>query len=249
MSHRFFLPPELLKTSEILFPPETARQIARVLRLKPGARVIALDNAGQQAEVELTAVTTNAVEGRVVQIRAAGGEPRARLTLYLGLTQREKFEWMLQKCTEVGAAAFVPLVTQRSLVQDGREVERKRDRWEAILREAAEQCGRSRIPALRPAETWATALRGIHAGHDLALAAWEGEHALRLRDAVRALKDQPVPRLAVLIGPEGGLSEEEIDAARAAGVQAVSLGKRILRMETAAVVAAALVLNELEEGE
>jgi len=77
MSHRFFLPPELFKTSEILFPPETARQIARVLRLKPGARVIALDNAGQQAEVELTAVTTNAVEGRAVQVSTAAAS-RAR---------------------------------------------------------------------------------------------------------------------------------------------------------------------------
>ena len=196
--------------------------------------------------MELTAVSNDSVEGRVLQISAAGGEPRARLTLYLGLTQREKFEWMLQKCTEVGAAAFVPLVTQRSLVQDGREVERKRERWEAILREAAEQCGRGRIPELRPALTWVAALRSIAANHDLALAAWEGEHALRLRDAVRALKDQPNPRLAVLIGPEGGLSEEEINAARAAGVRAVSLGDRILRMETAAVVAAALALDELE---
>lgn len=247
MSHRFFLPPELLKTSEILFPQETARQIARVLRLKPVARVIVLNNAGQQAEVELTAVSNDSVEGRVLQISAAGGEPRARLTLYLGLTQREKFEWMLQKCTEVGATAFVPLVTQRSLVQDGREVERKRDRWEAILREATEQCGRGRIPALRPAQTWAAALRGIHAEHDLALVAWEGEHTLRLREAVRALKDQSIPRLAVLIGPEGGLSEEEINTAYAAGVRAVSLGDRILRMETAAVVAAALALDELEK--
>lgn len=247
MSHRFFLPPELLKTSEILFPQETARQIARVLRLKPGARVIALDNNGQQAEIELTAVSADSVEGRVLGISAAAGEPRARLTLYLGLTQREKFEWMLQKCTEVGAAAFVPLVTQRSLVQDGREVERKRDRWEAILREAAEQCGRGRIPELRPAQTWTAALRSIAADYDLALAAWEGEHALRLRDAVRALKNQPNPRLAVLIGPEGGLSEEEINTAYAAGVRAVSLGDRILRMETAAVVAAALALDELEK--
>ncbi len=247
MSHRFFLPAELLKTSAFSFPQETARQIARVLRLKPGARVTALDNAGLQAEVELTVVSAESVEGRILEISAASAEPRARLTLYLGLTQREKFEWMLQKCTEVGAAAFVPLVTQRSLVQDGREVERKRERWEAILREAAEQCGRGRIPDLRPAQTWAAALRGIHAEHDLALAAWEGEHTLRLREAVRALKDQPIPRVAVLIGPEGGLSEEEIKTAHAAGVQAVSLGHRILRMETAAVVAAALALDELED--
>lgn len=247
MTHRFFLPPAVFDAGEILFPQETARQISRVLRLKPGARVIALDNRGQQADVELSAVEPDRVAGRVLQVSPAGGEPRARLTLFLGLTQREKFEWMLQKCTEIGAAAFVPLVTQRSLVQDGREVERKRERWEAILREAAEQCGRGRIPELRPAQSWAAALRAVNKDHDLALAAWEGEHALRLRNALGGLKQHAAPRLAVLIGPEGGLSEEEISAASAAGVRAVSLGQRILRMETAAVVATALALDALEE--
>lgn len=248
MTNRFFLPPELLKNDAVQFPEEIARQIARVLRLKAGARVIVLDNHGLQAEVELTGVAPEGVTGQILEKSPAMGEPKARLTLYLGLTQREKFEWMLQKCTEVGAAAFVPLVTQRSLVQDGREVERKRARWEAILREAAEQCGRGQIPELRPALSWGKALQDAGQGHDLALAAWEGEHSLRLRDALSGLKLQAAPRLAVLIGPEGGLSEGEIDAGRAAGVQAVSLGTRILRMETAAVVATALALDELEEG-
>ncbi|GAP15531.1 RNA methyltransferase, RsmE family [Longilinea arvoryzae] len=248
MTHRFFLPPELLKNDEFQFPDEIGHQIARVLRLKSGAQVIALDNQGRQADIELIMVAPERVSGRVLQRLPARGEPRTRLTLYLGLTQREKFEWMLQKCTEVGAAAFVPLVTQRSLVQDGREVERKRARWEAILREAAEQCGRGRIPALHPALNWAAALRSARAENDLTLVAWEGEHSLRLRDALANLKAAPAPKLGMLIGPEGGLSEEEIAAGRAAGVQAVSLGERILRMETAAVVATALALDELEEG-
>ena len=247
--NRFFLPAEYPVGGQIFFPPEVAHQIARVLRLKPGEKVLVIDPHGLESLVNLETVQPHQVSGVIESQTANMAEAPLDVYMYLCVSQREKFEWMLQKCTEVGAAAFVPLVTQRSLVQDGREVERKRDRWEAILREAAEQCGRGRIPSLRPAETWAAALRGIHAGHDPALVAWEGEHALRLRDAVRALKDQPVPRLAVLIGPEGGLSEEEIDAARAAGVQAVSLGARILRMETAAVVAAALALDELEEGE
>lgn len=247
MTHRFFITPEILKSDEIHFPPEIARQIGRVLRLKPGANVVVLDDCGRQADVELTLVAPDQVSGRVLRISPAGGEPAARLTLYLGLTQREKFEWMLQKCTEVGAAGFVPLVTQRSLVQDGREVERKRARWEAILREAAEQCGRGRIPALHPALTWNAALVNLQAEYDLALAAWEGEHGLRLRDAVGIVKGKSALRLALLIGPEGGLSEEEISTARAAGVRAVSLGKRILRMETAAVVATALALDALEE--
>lgn len=246
MTHRFFLPPEYLNSDEIVFPPEVGRQIGRVLRLKAGALVVVLDNRGLQADVELMEVSSEYVAGRILRRTAASGEPIAWLTLYLGLTQREKFEWMLQKCTEVGAAVFVPVVTQRSLVQDGQEVERKRARWEAILREASEQCGRGRIPELRPALNWKAALQDAVDTHDLALVAWEGEHSLRLRTGLAGLKGRSAPKLAILIGPEGGLSEEEIYSAQKAGVKPVSLGARILRMETAAVVAAALALDALE---
>jgi len=246
VTNRFFLPAEKLNNDEIIFPPEVGRQIDRVLRLKAGAHVVVLDNHGLQAEVELTEVSSERVTGRILQRAAASGEPDARLTLYLGLTQREKFEWMLQKCTEVGAAAFVPLVTQRSLVQDGSETERKRTRWEAILREASEQCGRGRIPELRPAVQWKAAVKDAVDSHDLTLVAWEGEHILRLRAGLAGLKGRPALRLAIMIGPEGGLSEEEINSACTAGVKLVSLGARILRMETAAVVAAALALDTLD---
>ncbi len=246
MTNRFFLSPENLKNDEIVFPPDVGRQIDRVLRLKAGTHVVVLDNRGWQADVELTEVSSERVAGRILQRAAASGEPHAHLTLYLGLTQREKFEWMLQKCTEVGAAAFVPLVTQRSLVQDGEEVERKRTRWEAILREASEQCGRGRIPELRPAVQWKVAVKDAVDSHDLALVAWEGEQTLRLRTGLGSFHDRSASRLAILIGPEGGLSEEEINFSRAAGVKTVSLGARILRMETAAVVAAALALDVLE---
>ena len=181
MTHRFFLSPENLKNDEIVFPPDVGRQINRVLRLKTGAQVMVLDNRGLQADVELTEVSSDQVAGRILQRVPADGEPVVRLTLFLGLTQREKFEWILQKCTEVGAAVFVPVVTQRSLVQDVRDVERKRERWEAILREAAEQCGRGLIPELQPAVYWKAALRDAVASHDLAMVAWEGEHAHRLR--------------------------------------------------------------------
>lgn len=246
MTNRFFLPAETLNNDEITFPPEVGRQINRVLRLKAGTHVVVLDNRGLQADVELTEVSSERVTGRILQRAPASGEPDARLTLYLGLTQREKFEWMLQKCTEVGAAVFVPLVTQRSLVQHGEEVERKRARWEAILREASEQCGRGRIPELHPALQWKGAVEDAVNSHDLVVVAWEGEHILGLRTALAGLRGRSAPKLAIMIGPEGGLSEEEIIFARAAGVKALSLGARILRMETAAVVAAALALEALE---
>lgn len=243
--HRFFLPPGLFNASEIIFPVETARQIRAVLRLRPGERVLALDDRGSEYELALTRVDAAQVAAQVIEKRDARGEPRVRLTLYLGLTQREKFEWILQKCTEVGAAGFVPFISSRALVQDSKDSAKKQERWQRILREAAEQSGRGRIPALHPAITYAEALRLARKSSVPALLAWEGEMQRSLRTALSAL--HPPVQIGLFIGPEGGFSEEEAALADEMGVVSFSLGRRILRMETAAVAATALLLNELGE--
>ncbi|MEA4908945.1 MAG: 16S rRNA (uracil(1498)-N(3))-methyltransferase [Chloroflexi bacterium] len=242
--HRFFLPPEAIGAERVRFPEETARQIRRVLRLRPGQQVVVLDGGGREFVVELDEVTAGAVSGQVRAQAAAGGEPAVQLVLYLCLTQREKFEWMLQKCTELGAAAFVPVLSSRALVQAAGEAEHKRTRWQRILQEAAEQSGRGRVPQLYPALSYADAL--ADAGqHPARLILWEEERAHALQTALRGLAG--LPRLAVLIGPEGGLSPAEVDQAQAAGFTAVTLGRRILRMETAAMAATALILYEWGE--
>jgi 16S rRNA (uracil1498-N3)-methyltransferase len=243
--HHFFLPPDQFRTDTISFPPDTARQMALVLRLQPGERVIALDGLGMEYEVELLQVGRAGVQGRVMDRRPARGEPAARITLYLALTQREKFEWMLQKCTEIGAAAFVPVITSRSLVQERGDAAKKLERWGRIVREAAEQSQRGIVPEVRAPVKFEAALREGLAYH-LRLIPWEGEQSTSLRQAVAGLQNISSPTLAVFIGPEGGFSSEEIEAARMAEFQPVTLGRRILRMETAAVVAAALILYELE---
>jgi 16S rRNA (uracil1498-N3)-methyltransferase len=246
--HRFFLPPEAVQSSAVYFPMEFSRQIATVLHLRAGERVLVLDGRGAEYVVELEIVAPRSTQGRVLESRPAGGEPRARLWLYLSLTQREKFEWMLQKCTEVGAAGFTPVVTERSLVQSTEDAPARRDRWQRILREAAEQCGRGRVPELYAPLRWEEALVDLQKRRLPGLMAWEEEHTAGLRAALQALPPNPqVPALALFTGPEGGYSAAEAAQARAAGLRTFTLGKRILRMETAAVVAAALVLHELDE--
>jgi 16S rRNA (uracil1498-N3)-methyltransferase len=243
--HRFFVSADCLQGGRVAFPAETEHQLRRVLRLLPGQQVIVLDNRGSEFEVELDADAGGLLGGRVLASRQAAGEPLTRLTLYLCLSQREKFEWMLQKCTEVGAAGFVPVISSRSLVQEAQGVEKKLPRWQKIIQEAAEQSGRGCIPALEAVQSFMQAVQTA-AGSALALIPWEGEAAHSLS---AALTDLPPggQQVAALIGPEGGFSVEEIDAARAAGIQPVTLGRRILRMETAAVVTAALVLHERGE--
>ena len=237
--HRFFLPAGSLQHSLVIFPEETAHQIARVLRLKPGSIVAVLDNSGREAQVELEQVAAHAVSGRILQIDPVTSELPIALSLYICLTQREKFELILQKCTELGAQRIIPVISSRSLVQSSDDVEKKRTRWSSIVREAAEQCGGGRIPEILPAQSYAAALENGTARHAQTLILWEEEHSLRLRAAFKP----ETTSLALLIGPEGGLSAVEVENARMAGWLAVSLGKRILRMETAAIAAATLVAD------
>jgi 16S rRNA (uracil1498-N3)-methyltransferase len=237
--HRFFIPAEILKASPVVFPAETARQIAAVLRLRAGQHVILLDNLGWEYEVNLVGVDKRDVTGEVLHRRAAAPEPGLRLSLFLCLTQREKFELILQKCTELGAAEFVPVISSRSLVQDAGDVSKKMGRWQQIIQEAAEQCGRGRVPPISAAQTWAQALQRA-SRFEHGLLAWEEERALGLKEALAGIS---VPgSLALLVGPEGGLSEAEAASAAQAGLKPVSLGPRILRMETAAIAAVANIL-------
>lgn len=240
--HRFFVPAEILALTEAALPPEISRQTAAVLRLREGEHIVLLDNLGSEFEAELTQVNPKGCHFRIINRHAASGEPPVSVTLYLALTQREKFEWALQKCTEVGVTGFVPLITSRSLVQDVPESAAKHDRWRKIIQEAAEQCGRGRLPDLLPPMDLPGAFKHAAAHHSTILFAWEKETAICI--------DQVLTQgsaTAIFIGPEGGFSDNEARLAAQNNAIPVSLGKRILRMETAAVVAAAIVLHYMEK--
>jgi 16S rRNA (uracil1498-N3)-methyltransferase len=239
--HRFFVPPDSINSDKVTFPAEIARQMHLVLRLKPGTTVIALDGAGNELSVLLEQVASENAIGEITSRHHSAAEPKTHLTLLLCLTQREKFEWILQKCTEIGVSAFAPVISSRSLIQSAREVEGKYERWQRILREAAEQSHRGIVPVLRPTVHFDAALKLPEIATDCRLIPWEEEHSLGIRLALGA--DRPC-RVTLAIGPEGGFSEGEIAAAKSNGFTPVTLGPRILRMETAAVAAAALTLYE-----
>ena len=240
--HRFFVDPEILTGNRVVLPADTAHQIRNVLRLRVGAAIMVLDNSGAEYEVVLRQVDKQQVVGEAIAKRPCPNEPTVQLTLYQALMKRDKFEWVLQKGTEIGVSHFVPLVTQRSLVQDIDIKEGKQLRWEKIITEAAEQSRRGRIPTLQAPQTLAQALTDHPA--QPGLIAWEEEDGLGLRGAL-AGGERP-SHVSLFIGPEGGFAVEEIEAAQAAGIQAITLGKRILRAETAALVASALLLYELQ---
>lgn len=239
--HRFFVPPASITNDQVTFPQEISRQMNLVLRLKPGASVIALDGLGNEYTVLMQDVNSANAVGSVTGSGFTSAEPKTHLTLLLCLTQREKFEWILQKCTEVGVSAIIPVISSRSLVQSSRDVESKSERWQRILREAAEQSHRGKVPVLKAPMKFNDSLRLEEISHDLCLIPWEEEKADGIREA---LQRDTVSNVTLLIGPEGGFSADEVSAAIKSGFLPVSLGPRILRMETAAVTAAAIVLYQ-----
>jgi len=184
----------------------------------------------------------------VVGRRTGRPEPRVRLVLYQSLVKGERFDWVLEKGTELGVAAFVPLLSRRNVLRVATGRTGRPDRWSRVVREAAEQCGRSVLPDILPPKRLEEALAEAA---DLRLMPWEGEEALGLAAVLRrarpALEAAGSPTVAVLVGPEGGFAGDEVVLAREAGAQVVSMGQRILRSETAGIVAAAAVLYELGE--
>ena len=156
---RFFVPGANIAGGQVEFEARQVHQVRDVLRLAAGDRVVVLDNAGAEYDVELVVVERQRVLGRVTGKRAAGGEPRVRVTLFQSLLSRDKFEVVLQKCTEVGVSCFVPVLTERSIVRDLKSVgHRKVARWERIILEASEQSGRGRLAVMGRAVGFADAV-------------------------------------------------------------------------------------------
>lgn len=242
-TNRFFIPASSLEDEQVRLDPEQSHQVCHVLRLKPGDTIVVLDDSGLEYDVTLTEVCLAQTRGRITGKRQAGGEPATRLVLFQSLLSREKFEWVLQKGTEVGVAQFVPVLTARSIVRAKLIEERKLDRWRRIVVEAAEQSHRGRIPKISQTTTFEPAVSHL-ADFDRSLIAAPSAEAVTLWDALRGMGRGSVS-IALMIGPEGGFTQEEVALACDKGALPIHLGHRVLRTETAAIVAAALILYEL----
>jgi len=244
-TNRFFISVSNLQGDRVRLSPEQSHQIHHVLRLRPGDSIVILDGAGSEHDVTLTRVEKREVVGQVTGTRPARGEPTVQVTLFQSVLAREKFEWVLQKGTEVGVSRFVPVLTERSLVRVKTIEDNKLDRWRRILLEAAEQSHRGRVPDLDQIALFNDVLCDL-AHFDRSLIAATSGPTRSLKDALSS-GDRPPASVAVLIGPEGGFSDDEVRQACDHGAVPIGLGPRILRTETAAVVVPALVLHELGE--
>jgi 16S rRNA (uracil1498-N3)-methyltransferase len=234
-ARRLYVPGDRLAGPHVTLTGPEHRHLSRVLRARAGETLTLFDGAGGEVEAEVVRVERAETELRLGTRRVVAG-PAVAITLLSAVPRGPRMDFLVQKTAELGVARIVPVLTERSVARPDGDAGR-RARWQKIAQEAARQCGRADVPAVDPPVSLeaALALPGLPPRR---LALFEGEKGRSLRTALSGAAAGPT---ALLVGPEGGFAASELAAAVAAGFEPVGLGDRILRVETAAIVAVALV--------
>ena len=234
----FFVDDDAVRPPQITIRGQLARRLARSLRMRPGERCRFADANERRYLGELTTVTPTTVVATILN-EEAPLPPLRPVILAQAILKGQRMDWLLQKAAELGAARIIPLCTSRTIVQPRRErLPDQRRRWSTILREAAQQAGRSRPPELSQPCDLGTCLETA-SPETARLLLWEAEEQTWLSRLLHRLPaTQPI---LLLVGPEGGFSADEVAEAKARGANAVSLGPLTLRSETAALAALALI--------
>lgn len=240
---RFFVTPEQRREDEVLFNGDQADQMIKVLRIKPEEKVIVLDNTGWEYEVAITVIKKNSVFGNITGRKFLVNNPQTKVKLFISPLRRDNFEWVLQKCTELGVYSFTPTICSRTVVNLG-DWSGKSQRWSRIIQEASEQSTRTMMPELHSPIKFSEAFDLTSPLCDINLIAWERERDNSITSFINKIDTKLNYRsVKLMIGPEGGFSDEEIFRAKENKISTFSLGKRILRSETAAIVASSLILH------
>jgi 16S rRNA (uracil1498-N3)-methyltransferase len=243
LTRRFYVQPGTLHDGSFDLPDALARRVADVLRLRAGDELLLFDGSGDDLRIRIERAT-----GRNVSVAALGREPgplepAVRVHLYQSITKGERFEWLLEKATEIGVFRVIPIETARSVVRPSAGRQRA-ERWRRIVVEAAEQCGRGCVPEVAPPSAFRAA---IQSAPGIVLLPYEaaGDAAPDIATALTADIDAlfALAEVSLFIGPEGGFEPEEVEGARSAGAHIVTMGQRVLRSETAGIVALALVMH------
>lgn len=230
---RLYTPRELRSGQTLVLEEQTAHYVHRVLRMAAGRQVILFNGRGGEFSATLTETGKKAVAVRVEEYHPVERESTLAIHLGIGISRGERMDWVLQKATELGVTAITPLFTERGEVRlKGERLQKKQQHWQQILISACEQCQRNRLPQLNAAVPLQQHLAAVQEPHRLVLH-HRSESALAAR--------QPLAAVALLIGPEGGLGDDEISLSEEHGFQALALGPRVLRTETAPVVAISIL--------
>ena len=235
---RFFVTPEELASECLVLTGENA-QHAKVLRLKEGEEILVCDGEGRECLCAIQNVTPGQVDLIVKNRQDSESEACVKASIYMAFSKGDKLEHVIQKATELGAYEIVAFPSARCVSRpDDKSLKKKLERWQKIAASAAEQSGRGRIPEVLTLGSYKEALRRASQA-DKAILFYENERATTLRMALEAGKYKTI---SLLTGPEGGLEEKEVTQAQEAGLQVCTLGRRILRCETAPLCALSAVM-------
>jgi len=245
--HRFYVEQDLIRDNYISIIGSDVNHIKNVLRLRQGDEIVICNGQGKDYYCIINEVSDNEVVAAIDAVKDTAAELKSRIALFQGLPKKDKFELIIQKAVELGAAEIVPVMTGRVVVklEDKKKEEKKLQRWQAIAMEAAKQSGRGIIPAVRPVHSFFDAIKAL-SRMDLALIPYEKATDISItRELLGKIADYS--RIGVFIGPEGGVEEEEIKLAMEHNIRPITLGRRILRTETAGLAILSMMMLMLEE--
>ncbi len=242
MRRRFYTEAPIGEGKAVLRGQEL-RHLKNVLRLRRGDEVAVFDGSGSEFRGILSSVTSREAVVDIRDVVSLDVEPVTAVVLVQGLIKSPRMSLVVQKATELGASEIIPVECARSEIRGARAQPACAGRWRRIAAEAARQCGGVRVPRIHPDRGLAEAWDEI-TPHDTGYVWVEGGSEAPLGDALR--RGAGAGRVMIAVGPSGGFTGEEVDAARAAGVMVVSLGRRVLRSETAAISALAIAMSVLE---
>ena len=233
-----------LENNTCIIEGEDVKHISKVLRCRIGEELEVCDNNNNEYICEITNIDKNQVELNILEKVDIQRESDLKIKVYQGLPKGPKMEMILQKLTEVGVDEIILVQTKRTVVKvDDKKEDKKLERWERIIYEAAKQSKRGKIPTLRGVLTFKEALADMKE-NDFNIAPYENEKTKSIKQAIKGVN---INNIGIFVGPEGGFEETEIEAIEEIGGQSVSLGPRILRTETASLVASSIVLYELSD--
>lgn len=244
MQH-FFVPPSQVGEEEILISGPDVNHMKNVLRMRPGEVLMVSDGNNRKYRCQVDRYEEGAAHLRILKEEAVDTELPSKLYLFQGLPKQEKMEWIVQKSVELGVCQVIPVTVRRCVVKlDEKKARKKTERWQQIAESAAKQAGRGCIPKIERVRSFQEALE-LAKELDVALIPYELERDVkRSKEIIREIR--PGQSVGIFIGPEGGFEKEEVEAALAAGASPISLGRRILRTETAGLTVLSLLMFHLE---
>lgn len=245
MQH-FFVVPDQVRDGYIEITGSDVNHMKNVLRMKVGEQLEISDGNNKKYLCEIETLGTDLVTVQILEERKAENELPSKLFLFQGLPKSDKMELIVQKAVELGVWELIPVATKRAVVKlDEKKAVKKRERWNGISESAAKQAGRNIIPQVKPVMNFREALR-YAADLDVLLIPYElAEGILDTKERIRQI--QPGQSVGIFIGPEGGFEREEVELAMEAGAYPVTLGKRILRTETAGMTMLSVLMYHLEQ--